>query len=127
MMIQLTSVDADTLIRNDMIEVNEMVGREYVVVVIFESTKDIFNGHEPDPSYEIENPDGWFWEFKVEDIRETYHPNSKGHIHLGEVLSLFFKDDLLGSASTNDGIPCTHSFWVSTNFFHCFLFTNFTF
>jgi lysophospholipase L1-like esterase len=117
-------VNGDALLRSTITEVNEMVGREYVV--FFDRTKDLFNGHEPDPSYEIENPDGWFWEFKVEDRREWYHMNTEGHVQLGEAISSFFKDNLLVAESMNDDFPCTYSFWCPlwTVFFHLFSFSN---
>jgi lysophospholipase L1-like esterase len=107
--IRQLSLDGDVVLRNVIIDVNELVGREYVV--LFNHTKDLFDGHEPDPSYEIENPDGWFWEFNVEDFREWYHLNTEGHIQLGEALLLFFQDELLIPVSTKDEVPCTNKVW----------------
>jgi hypothetical protein len=105
-------VEGDAVLRNLIRNVNELVGRDYVV--LFNHTKDLFNGHEPDPSYEIENPLGWFWEFDVDDIRETYHLNREGHRQLGKAMTLFFQDELLAPVLPNDVRvvpPCTNFFW----------------
>lgn len=104
-------VDGDEVLRSIMIDLNALLGREYVV--FFDRTKALFDGHEPDPSYEMENPDGWFWEFDVDDIRETYHVNAEGHVQLGKALSLFFQEELLDPAPKKKKGPCTNFVWCS--------------
>jgi hypothetical protein len=103
--IRKLSVEGDAVLHDIILHVNDLVGREYVV--LFNRTKDLFKGHEPDPSYEIENPVGWFWEFNV-GLREWYHVNTEGQAQLGRAMLSFFQEELLVPVST---VTCTNTFW----------------
>jgi lysophospholipase L1-like esterase len=46
--IRKLSVEGDAVLHDIILHVNDLVGREYVV--LFNRTKDLFKGHEPDPS-----------------------------------------------------------------------------
>jgi lysophospholipase L1-like esterase len=89
--------DAGTAIRalaekGDMVQAaavaaaNTAAGEDYIVY--FDSTKDLFDTHEPDPSTAATNADRWINEFFEGNVPEWYHFNPLGHQKLGEALSI---------------------------------------
>lgn len=89
--------DADVAINNAISEANRILGRNFVI--FFDRTKNLFAGHEPDPSVETRNEDRWIWEFEGFDVREWYHFNPMGHAQLGEALSAFIRLQDVGPSS----------------------------
>jgi lysophospholipase L1-like esterase len=57
-------------------------------VVLFNQSKALFEGHEPNPSSGAENPDGWLWEklVQLDYLVEYFHLNPTGHSELGQAL-----------------------------------------
>jgi Mg-chelatase subunit ChlD len=61
-------------------------------IVFYDFTKTLFLGHEPDPYFTQENPNGWLheivlnpWYYNV----DSYHPNPLGHENWARALSIF--------------------------------------
>lgn len=64
---------------------NSKAGENYAT--FFDRTKEIFAGHEPDPSVLRKNPERWVIEFEGITPAEWYHPNQIGHNNWGNQLS----------------------------------------
>ena len=67
-------------------EANNIEGREFALY--FDQTKDVFSGHEPDPTSAF-NGDRWINELGEPGkyIFEWYHPNTKGYREWGQAIS----------------------------------------
>jgi hypothetical protein len=55
----------------------------------FDSTKQVFAGHEPDPEPDTTNPQGWLWDIQGggSQLGYFYHPNGIGQTKYSTVLS----------------------------------------
>lgn len=73
---------------------NAAAGEEYII--FYDGTKELFKGHETNPSLLERNPDRWIREFEGLTIVEWYHPNELGHENWGRALSIF---ETFGAAS----------------------------
>lgn len=71
--------------------------------VVFYEAKELFRGHEPDPSAESKNPNGWVREFFDGQIEEWYHYNALGHENLGRALSAFTTFGSIGGSFEQGG------------------------
>lgn len=79
--------DADKHQRSAVKTANAAAGQAYVV--LYDGTKALFAGHEPDPSASSRNADRWLHEFETRVQMEWYHYNPLGHQNLGSALSRF--------------------------------------
>ncbi len=77
--------EADKRQRSAVQTANAAAGKEYVV--LYDGTKELFAGHEPDPSPDSRNADRWLHEFETFVPMEWYHFNPLGHQNLGKALS----------------------------------------
>lgn len=77
---------------------NAAAGEEYIV--FYDEIKEIFEGHEPDPSALSRNPDRWIYEFETTVKSEWYHYNSIGHQNIGSELSIFETFGAIGGSFT---------------------------
>jgi len=74
--------------RNAVAGANAEAGETFVY--FYENTGALFEGHEPHPDSDVENPDRWIYEWGLffNDF-ETYHLNPTGHAQLGNALAPF--------------------------------------
>lgn len=79
---------------------NEAASEPYVAM--FNRTKEIFGGHEIDPSVLTRNEDRWFREELEGSLVEWFHPNALGHLNWGEGLSQFGTFGVEPSGSVGD-------------------------
>lgn len=85
--LRAVGLDGDTHQRNAMETANASAGEEYIV--LYEGTKNLFDGHEPDPDFNDENPNRWLFEFETMQMTEWYHSNPLGHENWARGLSNF--------------------------------------
>lgn len=87
--IEMLAEDFDEEQRKAVAEANAKAEEDFVTY--FDRTKDVFEGHEPDPDPFEENPDRWINELfepsKI-DFLTWYHPTIKGHSEWGDALSI---------------------------------------
>lgn len=90
---------------------NQAANRSFVV--LFNQSKALFEGHEPNPSSSVENPDSWIWEklLQLKFLIEYFHLNPTGHYKLGQALYEYvlpFLDPLfLPVVSSPTSPPCS--------------------
>lgn len=94
--IRSLGLEGDEYQRAAVVAANQAAREKYGVtedyIVFFDSTKALFDGHEPDPAALSENPDRWLHElvFSLGYANvESYHYNPLGHQNLGNALSPF--------------------------------------
>jgi hypothetical protein len=83
--IRTLEVTADTRQRSAVERANAAAGEDYII--LYDGTKELFKGHEPDPTASSRNPDRWLYEFETRVMAEWYHFNPLGHQNLGSELS----------------------------------------
>jgi len=90
---------------------NAAAGEDYIV--FYEGTKELFAGHETDPSLYRRNPERWLREFEGFTMAEWYHPNPDGHENWGRALSPF-ETFGAGSGYYEEGADVDVAFVVDT-------------
>lgn len=91
---------------------NEAASEPYVAM--FNRTKEIFGGHEIDPSILTRNEDRWFREELEGSVVEWFHPNALGHLNWGEGLAQFGTFGVEPSGSVGD-TDLIHAVGVSSS------------
>lgn len=85
--IRALGLKGDERQRNAVNRANDKAGEDFIV--LYDGTKALFDGHEPNPFFSEENPDRWLHEFIVNPLSDSYHPNPEGHENWGRALSAF--------------------------------------
>lgn len=76
--------EGDTAQRAAVDAANDSASTPFVTYV--DGVKEVFAGHEPDPSPHNRNPDRWIHEFDTLTMDEWYHPTATGHQKESELL-----------------------------------------
>lgn len=85
--VRALGLEGDEHQRNAVNRANVNAGEDFIV--LYDGTKALFDGHEPNPFFSEENPDRWLHEFVAYPSSDSYHPNPLGHENWGRALSAF--------------------------------------
>lgn len=90
--------DNSTVVEEDCTDINEFA--------YFFSTKALFSGHEPHPMTEVENTDGWLYEWSCDlEFEENYQLNPTGHMKLANAITSYLQD-MIDDGIVDSSLEC---------------------